>query len=157
MNQITKIKGCPFCGSQPEIHHLLEGTPYEAYFIRCTNKKCECDIRHPYPSALEVINAWNARTNTEASIQDNLFKEPERNAIVDIPTEKMDAFKDRFTEKFGEQSIWFALMLLPMIDKKTWKFPDYFSSASYIPEIMKFLEEDDITKELFSNGDSEDA
>jgi len=59
----TKVKPCPFCGSEAEI--IADN------MVGCTNNQCEanvdwghfCGIQNGIPAYHHVLEAWNKRAN----------------------------------------------------------------------------------------------
>ena len=55
MNSKTKVKNCPFCGSDAEILESWNHTK----LVQCT--VCGCHTVH-YANMLNALEAWNRRT-----------------------------------------------------------------------------------------------
>ena len=151
---MIKVKSCPFCGSTPKIECLLKETPFEAYYVKCTNENCECNIKCSYHTEQEAVDAWNNRVDVEVKEIENSNSEHPIIKEADATMEMLIKFKDEISEKFGEQSIWLALLLLQIINRDTWKFDKEIVQMNLLPDIMKFIEENEIIKEVFMNKNS---
>lgn len=153
------VKSCPFCGSKPKITSLLIGTPYEYHFVKCANENCECEIKNPSKTIEDAITIWNRRrifAEKRFDITDVVEKTKDIEPPVDLPMDKISLLQNEITEKFGEQSLWTALILIQMINKESWKFDDgMIQSAQKIKDIMQYIEESKTIKELFSIKENE--
>lgn len=59
---MDKLKFCPFCGSEAEIHEVLYEHPkLSLYWARCNN--CSAEIKNPSMTMSEAISKWNIRAN----------------------------------------------------------------------------------------------
>ena len=148
---MINVKSCPFCGWAPKIECILKNTSFEAYFIKCTNENCECEIKCPRRTEQEAVDAWNIRVDVEIKEIENDNSEHPTVKETNATMEMLIKFKDEISEKFGEQSIWLALLLLQLINKDTWKFDKEIIQINLLPDIMKFIEENEPIKELFMN------
>ena len=73
MNEIIKLKRCPFCGGEPKT--MVESKANTAIVVSIYCKKCHaslhdsvidlCDLDTMQRAINNVIGAWNRRTNNE--------------------------------------------------------------------------------------------
>ena len=141
-----KVKVCPFCGSKPSINSQSVGTPYEAYFIRCTNPKCEAEIRNPFPTGNKAANAWNKRIENEDIVELIDIPGPATEQIIDYKA--LEEFAKEASEKFGEKSLWGILFLLGNIDINTWTFPDN-AKITNPNAIISYIENSELLRNVF--------
>ena len=151
---MIKVKSCPFCGSTPKVECLLKETPFEAHYVKCTNENCECEIKCPHHTEQEAVDAWNNRVGAEVKEIESSNSEYPTVKEADAMMETLIKFKDEISEKFGEQSIWLALLLLQVINRDTWKFDIGIVQMNLLSDIMKFIEENENIKEVFMNKNS---
>lgn len=61
---MSKLKPCPFCGSEAEIQDLNDGLCYRRkyrYRVKC--QKCPCSFAFTFFKTKEsAVDAWNTRT-----------------------------------------------------------------------------------------------
>ena len=72
----------------------------------------------------------------------------------EFPIDALMEIKDDVILKFGPDSIWLLLVLLPMIDTKTWSFEN-ISQAKLIGDMMQYIEENDKIKNLFMSKENQ--
>ena len=149
---MKRIKGCPFCGSAPKIECVCEGTPCQAYFIKCSNKKCETTVQHPFNTIEEAVAYWMNRTNAMVDVPDDFFKYESKIIKMDIPEEVLTEIYNEISLNFGESAAWTALVLLPMIDIESWKFPDYTHQIDLANDIMKYIEGNEKLKNIMQKN-----
>lgn len=73
-----------------------------------------------------------------------------------ISDEEITSFYDEVTRRFGEHMRWTVLILMPQIDMKTGKFPDYMRNGMF-NEMLDFIENSEIIRKLVAkkSGDAQ--
>lgn len=74
---------------------------------------------------------------------------------MDISQENMEqinAFGERFKERFPDVELMMIIPLFMIIDAKTWTFPDYIRNLNQTKEILDFIEHDEELKDLFQRN-----
>ena len=68
-NFMEKLKRCPFCGGEAELHHGITGVlQASSSFIRCEKCFCQTDIfviNTKYSCDEKAIEAWNKRVKDD--------------------------------------------------------------------------------------------
>lgn len=145
-----KVRTCPFCGQLPTIEEVCARTPYEGYFIKCSNPKCEAAIKNPFKIREKAVEYWNTRVEPEVcELEDSEEQLPVKNE-PQINTEVVSGLYNRVSEKYGDNAIWGVLFLMSQIDMQTWKFPDYIRNAPF-GELLDEIEQDEELRDAFKN------
>lgn len=139
------IKTCPFCGEKPKIFCLSKGSPYEAYYVQCTNEKCEAEIRYPHKTETAAVEDWNNRVESK-EIDVKTCREPELANKPIIP----QTLIDEFTSKFDPKQLWMLPVLIMQIDPKTWKFP-FKPENEVLTNMMDYIEQNNELKDLYGS------
>ena len=68
---------------------------------------------------------------------------------------KIHNFYSQIKEKFGDNGIWLALFVIMLYDNSNHKFPDYLKEYPQTKEIVEFLEQDELSVQMFINAAKE--
>lgn len=57
-----ELKGCPFCGAQPQFRHMKEFFyAGSRWYCACVNERCKCQPGSVFRTKLLAIKTWNKR------------------------------------------------------------------------------------------------